>query len=83
MTHEEKDVKGLALETPEEMYGLDDLKENFPISLLSPDENAFCRVLANDEVYINVVKYIKKIHPELGLKECKIYYDLYLNPKNS
>lgn len=81
--------KGLALEMPKDMYpktiitedeGLNELKELFPISLLEPKELEVALTLYKDSSN-KALKYIREKHPELGLKEAKIYYDLYINNK--
>jgi ribosomal protein L7/L12 len=61
---------------------LNELKEFFPISLLEPKELEVALTLYKDSS-IKALKYIREKHPELGLKEAKIYYDLYINNKES
>ena len=79
--------KGLAIKAAGGMYTLhgekkdnfdNEFKNDFPLDILSEDEIKECRELAKSG-YIGVVEYLKKVHPEMGLKECKIYYDLYFN----
>jgi len=62
----------------EEEYIINKIKKVIPIDLLSNDEQLEARELAK-KGYLYVVKFIKDIHPELGLKEAKCYYDLYLD----
>lgn len=60
---------------------LNELKKEFPIDLITEEERQVAIGLAS-EGYLQSMKYIRTIHPELGLKEAKIYYDLYLSENN-
>ena len=64
MTQEEKEIE--------------ELKTYFPIDVLNNEEIEYCQKLSKTG-YIPVVKYLRNIHPEIGLKEAKIYYDLYFD----
>lgn len=64
--------------TPEEKQEIEKLKEYFPLEVLSNEEIEYCQKLSKNG-YISVTKYIKSVHPELGLKEAKIYHDLYFS----
>ncbi len=57
----------------------DDLKEYFPIDLLTEEERKCAIVLNKKYSYIESVKYIKSVRNDFGLKSAKIYYDLYIN----
>ena len=54
-----------------------EFREMIPEDLLTKDEREYASDAARYG-YGNAVKYIKSLHPDLGLKEAKIYYDLYI-----
>jgi len=54
-----------------------EFREMIPEDLLTKDEREYASNVARYG-YGNAVKYIKSLHPDLGLKEAKIYYDLYI-----
>ena len=49
-----------------------------PIDVLNNKEIEHCQKLSKNG-YSSVIKYLKNAHPKMGLKEAKIYYDLYFN----
>ena len=55
-----------------------ELEIYFPLNALSNEEIVQCQKLSKNG-YISVVKYLRNVHPEIGLKEARIYYDLYFN----
>ena len=55
-----------------------ELEIYFPLNTLSNEEIEHCQKLSKNR-YIPVVKYLRNIHPEIGLKEARIYYDLYFD----
>ena len=60
---------------------LDDLKDVFPIDLLTEEERQKAIEIAK-RGYTQSVKYIKSLRSDFGLKSAKIYYDLYINKEN-
>ena len=64
--------------TQEEEKEIEELKEYFPLEVLNNEEIEHSQKLSENG-YASVVKYLRNVHPEMGLKECKIYYDLYFN----
>ena len=54
-----------------------DLKEMVPENILSEDVKEHASKLVKYG-YVQVVKYLNEVNPNLGLKRAKIYYDLYL-----
>jgi hypothetical protein len=60
---------------------LDDLKDVFPIGLLTEEERQKAKEIAKGG-YTQSVKYIKSLRSDFGLKSAKIYYDLYINKEN-
>jgi len=60
---------------------LDDLKDAFPIDLLTEEERQKAIEIAK-RGYTQSVKYIKSLRSDFGLKSAKIYYDLYINKEN-
>lgn len=58
---------------------IEELKETWPIDLLTEDERKIALDLSNKYGYPSSVKYIKSIRNDFGLKSAKIYYDLYIN----
>lgn len=71
MKNEEKDI----ILSDEEIDR--EFREMIPEDLLTKDERKYASDIA-EQGYGNVIKYIKTLHPDLGLKEAKIYYDLYI-----
>ena len=57
---------------------IEELKEYFPLEVLNDEEIEHCQKLSKNG-YIPVVEYLRNIHPKIGLKEAKIYYDLYFD----
>lgn len=55
----------------------EELKKDFPIDLLTEEEQQTAKNLAKFG-YLHAVKYINAAHPDLGLKVSKTYYDLYI-----
>ncbi len=56
-----------------------DLKEYFPIDLLTKEERKHALELSKKHGHAKSVKYIKSIRDDFGLKSARIYYDLYIN----
>ena len=55
-----------------------DLMDMVPEDTLTEEERKWASDLAERGHSYEVVKYIKNLHPDMGLKEAKIYYDLYI-----
>lgn len=64
--------------TQEEKKEIEELKTYFPLEVLNNEEIEHCQKLSKDG-YIPIVKYLRSVHPEMGLKEARIYYDLYFD----
>ena len=64
--------------TQEEKKEIEELKTYFHLEVLNNEEIEHCQKLSKDG-YIPVVKYLRSVHPEMGLKEARIYYDLYFD----
>ena len=58
---------------------IEELKETWPIDLLTEEERKIALDLSNKYGYLSSVKYIKSVRKDFGLKSSKIYYDLYIN----
>lgn len=79
MTHTmTKKTRRMTNDTDEQ---LDDLKDVFPIDLLTEEERQKAIEIAK-RGYTQSVKYIKSLRSDFGLKSAKIYYDLYINKEN-
>lgn len=60
-----------------------ELKEFYPISMLSEDQMAEAKKIANESNKLEAVKYIRDLVPSEGLKGAKAYFDLYLDDGNN
>ena len=79
---EEKDIISY-----EEFIRLDEeritreLKEIFPITMLTESQIDKARVIAKSNHTLDAVKYIHTIIPDEGMKGAKAYYDLYIDER--
>ena len=62
----------------DEKEAIKELKEAYPIDLLTKKERKIALDLSNKYGYLSSIEYIKSVRKDFGLKSSKIYYDLYI-----